>query len=97
MGKDAVNLQSQSAKGTRSSRRRGGITTQGFTNYFSLPSKADSDNDDDKSSEDDAAAAQNPNRPRSDDLLTRLRSMDGNTYLFLCIEFNAESLMYPRG
>lgn len=76
LGKDAVNLQSQSAKGTHNSRRRGGVTTQGFTNYFSLPSKADSDNEDDKSSEDEAVAAQNHSRPRSDDLLTRLRSMD---------------------
>eukprot|EP00597_Dinobryon_sp_UTEXLB2267_P012120 CAMPEP_0170113234 /NCGR_PEP_ID=MMETSP0020_2-20130122/9737_1 /TAXON_ID=98059 /ORGANISM="Dinobryon sp., Strain UTEXLB2267" /LENGTH=1097 /DNA_ID=CAMNT_0010339491 /DNA_START=44 /DNA_END=3337 /DNA_ORIENTATION=+ len=75
LGKDAVNLQSQSAKGTHSSRRRGGVTTQGFTNYFSLPSKADSDNDD-KSSEDEAVEAQTHSRPRSDDLLTRLRTMD---------------------
>ena len=87
LGKDAVNLLSASAK---SGRKRGGgaVSSQGFVNYFNVPSLA----------EDGGTFSQSPSqprgqqdglegaggkpstadKPRADDLLARLRGTDGH-------------------
>ena len=78
MGKNAVNLQTASSKSMRSSRKQSHVTTQGFVNFFQVTSLGDEEDggaDDDeergKGRHDDLAGS------RSDDILTRLRKLEG--------------------
>lgn len=78
LGKDAVNLLTASSKSIRSSRKLHNVTTQGFVNFFqvsSLGEDGDGGTGDEEAEEkqqsDDLVGA------HSDDILTRLRKLEG--------------------
>jgi hypothetical protein len=82
LGKDAVTFLAATTKGE--SRRRSAVTTQGFTNYFNVPSLAEG-GDEEEEDEGDEEVNRSSHRPRRpDDLLARLRGTEGAICGLIC-------------
>ena len=97
LGKDAVNLLSASSKSIRSSRKQSHVTTQGFVNFFQVTSLGDEEDggaDDGeegrKVHQDHLAGA------HSDDILTRLRKLEGMHLITKLLKTGRNKIMFAQ-